>query len=233
MARTVDSAPSAWRDRILEVKAPPERVPGTYSRLAPVYELWARMTESKARRRVLELAAVERDDDLLEVATGTGVQLVRLAQGNTAGRTVGVEPAEGMLKRTRRRVQQAGIADRVDLVQASALALPLPSEHFDVVVNAYMLDLLPRDDIPRALSEFERVLRPGGRLVLSNMAKAERRRHGIWDFLYARGLVLTANCRGVMAAPVLAELGFESIEREYLAQMLFPTEIVTARKEAR
>jgi hypothetical protein len=52
----------------------------------------------------------------------------------------------------------------------------------------------------------------------------------VWDSLYARGVNLTANCRGVLAAPVLAELGFCEIRREYMAQMLFPTEIVTAGK---
>jgi ubiquinone/menaquinone biosynthesis C-methylase UbiE len=230
MAEAVASPASSWREQILEVKAPSERVPGMYTRLAPAYEVWARLTESKARRRVIELAAIQPDDDLLEVATGTGVQLVRLASANTGGRTTGVEPSEGMLAQTRRRVEAAGLGDRVELLDGDALNLPLAAESFDVVVNGYMLDLLPRDDIPRALAEFRRVLRPGGRLVLSNMAKAERRRHAIWDFLYARGLVLTANCRGVMAAPVLAELGFVDIEREYLAQMLFPTEIVSARR---
>jgi hypothetical protein len=44
--------------------------------------------------------------------------------------------------------------------------------------------------------------------------------------------ICTANCRGVLAAPVLAELGFAEIRREYMTQMLFPTEIVTARKPA-
>lgn len=52
----------------------------------------------------------------------------------------------------------------------------------------------------------------------------------VWDTLYRHGLVLTANCRGVLATPVLHALGFEEIEREYMAQMTFPTEIVTARK---
>jgi hypothetical protein len=37
----------------------------------------------------------------------------------------------------------------------------------------------------------------------------------------------------VLAAPVLRELDFTDVTREYLAQMLFPTEIVTARKEGR
>ena len=230
MATAVGASPRPWRERILEVKAPPHEVPRTYTRLAPVYEAWARLTESAARRRVLELAAPRAEDDVLEVATGTGVQLVRLAQASPVGRTVGVEPSEGMLRQTRRRLRAAGL-DEVKTLAASALALPLPDHSFDLVVNGYMLDLLPREDIPRALSEFKRVLRPGGRVVLSNMTVGERRRHRVWDWAYEHGVVLTANCRGVLAAPVLAELGFADVSREYLAQMSFPTEIVTARKE--
>jgi ubiquinone/menaquinone biosynthesis C-methylase UbiE len=135
-----------------------------------------------------------------------------------------------MLAQTRKRLAAAGIEARVQMLQASALELPLEDESFDLVVNGYMLDLLPRDDIPRALAEFKRVLRPGGRLVLSNMTKGERRHHRLWDALYARGINLTANCRGVLAAPVLDELGFTDVRREYLSQAAFPTEVVTARK---
>ena len=220
-----------WRELVLEAKDPPERVPKIYTRLAPVYEAWARATESKARRRVLELASVRPGEDVLEVATGTGVQLTRLARANPGGRTVGVEISEGMLAQTRRRLEHAGLAGEVEVIEGSGLELPLADQSFDLIVNGYMLDLLPRDDIPRALAEFQRVLRPGGRLVLSNMTKGERRRHRIWDWAYERGFVVTANCRGVLAAPVLRELGFTGISREYLSQMLFPTEIVTAQKE--
>jgi ubiquinone/menaquinone biosynthesis C-methylase UbiE len=222
-----------WRDLVLEAKAPPERVPRMYTQLAPVYEAWARATESKARRRVLELASVRPGEDVLEVATGTGVQLVRLAGTNPGGRTVGVEISEGMLAQTRRRLEDAGLAGEVEVIEGSALELPIADESFDLLVNGYMLDLLPRDDIPRALAEFRRVLRPRGRLVLSNMTKGERRRHRIWDWAYGRGFVVTANCRGVLAAPVLRELDFRVVSREYLSQMLFPTEIVTAYKEDR
>jgi predicted CoA-binding protein/ubiquinone/menaquinone biosynthesis C-methylase UbiE len=222
-------AGSDWRERILDARGNREQTARIYSRLAPVYEVWARLAESRPRRRVLELAAVRDGEDVLEVATGTGVQLVALASRNRSGRTVGVELAEGMFTQTRRRLRRAGV-EQLELQRASALALPFEDESFDLLVNGYMLDLLPKDEIELALAEFRRVLRPGGRVVLSNMTLGERRSHRIWDALYARGIVLTANCRGVLAAPVLEQLGFERVEREYMAQLAFPTEIVTARK---
>ena len=217
-----------WRSQILEAHQRRD-ARAVYSRLAPVYELWARLAEARPRRRVLELVAVRDGEDVLEVATGTGVQLVELARRNPSGRTVGVELAPGMVEATRARLRRAG-REEVEVHEASALELPLPEESVDLLVNGYMLDLLPRDDIPRALAEFKRVLRPGGRLVLSNMTLGERRRHRLWDALYARGINLTANCRGVLAQPVLEELGFTEVRREYLAQMGFPTEIVTAKR---
>jgi demethylmenaquinone methyltransferase/2-methoxy-6-polyprenyl-1,4-benzoquinol methylase len=233
MAGSVATGNCGWREQVLEVKHLPEDVPAIYTRLAPLYELWARMTESRARRRVMELASVRPGEDLLEVAVGTGVQLVALAGANPTGRTVGLEPSAGMLRQARRRIDAAGISNRVELVEGSALGLPFADESFDLLVNGYMLDLLPRDEIPHALAEFKRVLRPGGRLVLSNMTKGVRRRERIWDWLYAHGIVLTANCRGVLAEPVVRELGFADIRREYLAQSTFPTEIVTATKHDR
>jgi ubiquinone/menaquinone biosynthesis C-methylase UbiE len=232
MAGAIAAHSRPWRERILEVNSPSEKVPRIYTRVAPVYELWARAAESKPRRRVLELAAPRDGEDVLEVATGTGVQLVRLAQARDGGRTVGVELAEGMVNQTRRRLEAAGVTERVELFQGSALELPLAGASFDLLVNGYMLDLLPRNDIPRALGEFKRVLRRGGRVVLSNMTVGERKSHRVWDFFYSHGINLTANCRGVLAQPVLQELGFVDVRREYLAQALFPTEIVTARKES-
>lgn len=218
-----------WRSQILEVHQPLDAAVRRYSRLAPVYELWAAVAEARPRHRVLELAEVRDGDAILEVASGTGAQLVALARRNPSGRTVGVELAEGMLAQIRKRLRKSGL-NAVELIGGSALELPLEDQSFDLLVNAYMLDLLARDDIPRALAEFKRVLRPGGRLVLSNMTKGERRRHRIWDSLYSHGLNLTANCRGVLASPALAELGFVDIHREYMTQMLFPTELVTARR---
>ncbi len=224
-----DPGASDWRSRVLEARRGPQSVSGVYSRLAPVYELWARMTEAKARSRVLELANIRDGEDILEVATGTGAQLVELARRNPSGTTRGIELAPGMVRRTQKRLAAEGLA-AVEVREGSGLELPFEDESFDLLVNGYMLDLLPHEEIVAAIAEYRRVLRPGGRLVLSNMTVAERRRDGIWDELYKRGIDLTAGCRGVLAAPVLDEEGFEQVSRQYIGQMGFPTEIVTAVK---
>ncbi|MFA9400824.1 MAG: class I SAM-dependent methyltransferase [Acidobacteriota bacterium] len=220
-----------WRSQVLEVnESSPERVVGRYTRLAPLYELWARLTETRPRRRVLELAAPRDSEAILEVAVGTGAQFVELARRNRSGKTVGIELSEGMLGQARVRLAEAGLDGQAELLRASALEMPFEDESFDLVINSYMLDLLPKSEIPVALAEFRRLLRPGGRLVLSNMTIGESRRHRVWDTLYARGINLTANCRGVLAAPVLDELGFTQVRREYVSQFGFPTEVVYAEK---
>ena len=84
---------------VLEARTGVAEAAAKFSLLAPVYELWAGWVERRPRRRVLELAAVRNGEAVLEVATGTGVQLVALARRNPSGRTVGVEFAAGTARK--------------------------------------------------------------------------------------------------------------------------------------
>ena len=224
-----DPTERGWRELILETRQGQRETLSRHNKIAPLYELWAHLTETKARRRLLQLALPQDGDRVLEVATGTGVQLSALARRNPSGLTIGLELAEGMVIETRNRLSTDHLVG-VPILRADALRMPFADLSFDLVTNSYMLDLLPRELIPMALKEFGRVLRPGGQLVLANMTKGERPWHRGWDLLYRLGVPLTGNCRGVLAVPILQELGFEDTGREYIAQMSFPTEIVTAVK---
>ena len=108
--------------------------------------------------------------------------------------------------------------------------LPLDGESVDGISCQDSLHRFPLYELPAILLELHRVLKPGGRLVVTNMTPGMRVHERIWDALYARGIDVFINCRGVLAAPALGHVGFEDVRREYMAPLLFPTEIVTARR---
>lgn len=110
----------------------------------------------RAGRRWLGTRAVGRT---LEIAIGTGANLPFYPA--SIGLT-GIDLAPEMLDRAR--VRAAGLGRDVDLVVADAQELPFGAAVFDTVVCALALCSVP--DVPRALGEMARVLRPGGSLLL-------------------------------------------------------------------
>jgi ubiquinone/menaquinone biosynthesis C-methylase UbiE len=122
--------------------------------------------ESRLRRRASIYAGRDAKDDVvaavaevsprrvLEVGCGWGELAERVAT-ETEAEVVAVDISPRMVELTRQR----GIDARVGDVQK----LPFADGEFDVVVAVWMLYHVP--DIPRALGEIVRVLRPGGRLV--------------------------------------------------------------------
>ncbi|NUW40862.1 class I SAM-dependent methyltransferase [Nonomuraea rhodomycinica] len=99
--------------------------------------------------------------EVLEVAIGTGLNLAHYP-GDV--RLTGVEWSEAMLAVARRRARSLGVP--ADLRQADAQALPYPEASFDTVVCTFALCAIP--DESRALAEMDRVLRPGGLLLLAD-----------------------------------------------------------------
>ena len=85
-----------------------DQVPDVYSRIAPLYDLWAWLTESHARRRCLELAAIQDGEDVLEVAVGTGLAFVEILEANLSGRNEGVDLTAAMLSRAERKATRTG-----------------------------------------------------------------------------------------------------------------------------
>lgn len=212
-----------------DAQLPQSEVRRVYDRIAPVYDLWGALTESRAQERALQVAGLRDGERVLEVAAGTGLMLRSLVDRNPAGRTVGVDISPAMLARARRRLAKTG-SENHELRLADALDLPFGDRSFDLLVNGYMVDLLAFEQIDRVLSEFRRVLDDAGRLVLINMTVAESVGASLYERLSRRHPRLLGGCRGVRMADKLGRLGFEVIHREYLEQLLFPSEVILARK---
>jgi len=105
-------------------------------------------------------AEIRREDDVLDVGCGTGALTREVAQHvGDAGSVAGLDLSESMLGVARE------TCPGIDFRQGSATDLPYGDGCFDIVVSSFMLMFVP--DPRKAISEMRRVLRPGGRLVVS------------------------------------------------------------------
>jgi len=202
-----------------------DRVAEIYRKIAPSYDLWAWLTESKARDRCLELAAIRNGEDVLEVAVGTGLAFERILEANPSGRNEGIDLTDTMLIRAERKAAKS-TTNNYRLRVGDAYDLDFLDDSFDVLINNYMFDLLPEQDFLAVLGEFKRVLRPGGRLAVVNMTKGARWYNGIWERIYGINPALLGGCRGVSLLPQIEACGFGHTRREYMSQLTFPSEIV-------
>jgi demethylmenaquinone methyltransferase/2-methoxy-6-polyprenyl-1,4-benzoquinol methylase len=111
------------------------------------------------RRFVIQKAALPPGGSLLDIATGTGdIAFESLTTGN-AGLAVGADFAPAMMIVGQKRT----LGEKVKWVGADALNLPFPNAQFDAVTHGYLLRNVI--DIPRALAEQYRILKPGGWMV--------------------------------------------------------------------
>ncbi|NTU68751.1 MAG: methyltransferase domain-containing protein [Chlorobiaceae bacterium] len=212
-----------------DARIPQSRIAGVYDLNAPVYDIWGTLTESNARRRAIELAGITDRLDILEVAVGTGLAFFEIVKRNPNGSNTGIDLSEGMLARARKRLQGAGRANW-SLAWGSALELPMASGTIDILFNNYLFDLMTLDNIDRSLEEFKRVLKPGGRLVLVNMTRGEKKGSCLYERIYRAFPALMGGCRGVMLSHRVESHGFKVATREYHQQMLFPSEVILATR---
>ncbi len=211
-----------------------------YSRLAWIYDLFTDH-EPAHHKRVVQMAGIKEDDVVLEVACGTGRATVEIARIiGEEGKFYAIDLTQAMLKRAENKLKKHNLLDKVDLRLGDAKNLPYPDETFDIVYNAYMFDLIDVSEFPTILSEFKRVLKPGGKLVLVNMSKNKKGKT-LYEFLYEKGLLKFASgsCRPVFMKPFLEKTGFEKVERIYgknrswvFLNWLIGTEIILGYKRS-
>ncbi|KQP24711.1 SAM-dependent methyltransferase [Methylobacterium sp. Leaf102] len=133
-----------------------------YARWAPVYDVvYDKLTEPAARDAVE--AAVACGPRILEAGVGTGLSLGYYPRTSFV---CGVDLSEDMLKRARAKVLRRGLTHVRGLQVMDVCRLGYADASFDAVVAQFLITLVP--DPEGALSEFLRVVRPGGEIVLAN-----------------------------------------------------------------
>lgn len=115
--------------------------------------------EKSAYKKALEKALQKKALCILDVGTGTGFLALLLSE--MGHEVTGLDLTEGMLREARNKAQEFRLSIKFELGDAEAL--PFDDESFDAVVCRHLLWTLP--DPPKALKEWLRVTRRGGRIV--------------------------------------------------------------------
>ena len=131
----------------------------TYTLWAPIYDPLVALATRRARLNSLQRIAEPGGHEILISGVGTGLDLPHLPAG---ARYTGVDITPAMLSRARKRAAEHGID--VELRVGDVMALEFADNRFDLVLMHLILAVVP--DPARALREAERVLRPGGRILI-------------------------------------------------------------------
>ena len=213
----------------MDARVSQNKIASVYDRIASIYDIWGKLTGSRARNRAIELAEINDCQSILEVAVGTGLAFYEIVKRNPNGTNTGVDLSQGMLEKAKKRVSQLSEAN-YSLGIGTAFDLSVEDESIDTLINNYMFDLIPFEDMDKIIIEFRRVLKKDGKLILVNMTEGERLGSKIYDFIYNISPKTMGGCRGIKLADKLQQYGFKVESREYFQQMLFPSEVILAYK---
>jgi arsenite methyltransferase len=148
-------------------------------------------------------------ETVLDLGSGGGIDVLLSAKRvGPSGKAYGLDMTEEMLALARRNAAEAG-ATNVDFLKGQIEAIPLPAETIDVVISNCVVNL--STDKPAVFAETFRVLKPGGRIGITDvvaedhLSPEDRAERGAWVGCIAGALTKTEYQNGLAAA------GFEQV----------------------
>jgi ubiquinone/menaquinone biosynthesis C-methylase UbiE len=144
-----------------------EQIQRRFDQVADGYDRPSLRAFRTGAERLVELASLQSGQVVLDVASGTGHAAVAAACAvGPKGQVVAVDASPEMCTLAQQKVTRLGLTN-VEVRQGNGAALTLPDMSFDAVLCASGIYTFP--DIPAALLEWRRVLKPGGRLAFSSL----------------------------------------------------------------
>ena len=148
-----------------------------FDQIAPHYDFMNRLLsvgiDISWRRRALRSLAAMTPDRILDVATGTGDLAISLARKFPHAKITAVDLSQKMLEAAQRKTAKRKISQRIEFLQADALAMPFPDATFQLATIAFGLRNF--ENIDAGCREMRRVLKSGGTLLVVELSRPQAR----------------------------------------------------------
>lgn len=214
---------------ILKRQLDTEQTQKDYSKVAWFYNLWSKLTESKAADKVIELAEIKDGEQIIEIACGTGLVFREILKRNPNGKNQGIDLSIDMLSKAKKLMSKEQFQN-YELRQGDVLNLQIPDQSFDKLINNFMIDLMPEDKFDDILSEFHRILKPNGIAVISVFSNGQKKVNKFWVWLAKYFPKLLTDCRPVEIRNNLIRVGFEIDKEIEISQNTFPSKVYRIKK---
>src|SRR5262249_14931531 len=144
-----------------------ERILDQFTRQAVPFSQSPSVSNQEALNTIVRAADAGPDDTSLDVACGPG--LLACAFARVVRFAAGIDLTPAMLEQARKLQQEQGLTN-VSWQQGDVTALPYPDAHFSIVSSRFVFHHL--EDPLIVLKEMKRVAKPGGRVLVADMAPA-------------------------------------------------------------
>lgn len=127
--------------------------------------------DKRWRKKAIKTLAESQPKHILDVATGTGDFAFEAMKLNPE-KLVGIDISKGMLEVGREKIKARKMEDRMDFLQADSENLPFENNAFDAVTVSFGVRNF--QNLEKGLKEINRVLRPGGKVVILEFSKPQK-----------------------------------------------------------
>lgn len=152
-----------------------EQVALMFNDIAPRYDFMNRFlsagTDVRWRKKALNMLKNENPKMLLDVATGTADVAIMATKVLHPEKIIGIDISEGMLAFGRKKIQEAGLQKIIELQTGDSEAIHFADNTFDAVTVSFGVRNFQH--LEKGLLEINRVLRPGGKLVVLEFSRPD------------------------------------------------------------